>query len=394
MASLTTLDAILKNQYIGPVNEQVNSKIILLNRIDKDNESVSGKNFTIPLHYGRNEGVGARADGGTLPTAGSQSYKEAIVPMRYLYGRIKLTGPSIRAARTSEGAFIRAVESEMKGVTKDLKSGLNRQLYGDGSGALTVCGTTSNSTTVVVASTAKLRAGMPIDVLVTADGTTSTGAAGRTVSSITSSTQFVISGAAITTDNTFSVYIAGSRNLEVMGLGGIVNTTDPAPGALQNLAVATYTWWKASVNSNSGTNRAISETLMQTMLDTVEQAGEGETSAIYTTYGVRRAYQALLQASRIYQNTMKFDAGYTALEYNGRPMFADKDCPANTAFFTDESMLKFYELGEGFFWMEEDGAILSRVSGEDAYEAVLCRYCELGTQARNAHGKLADITEA
>jgi hypothetical protein len=96
--------------------------------------------------------------------------------MKYLYGRIKLTGPSIKAARTNEGAFIRAVESEMKGLTTDLKSSLNRQLYGDASGALTVCGTTSASTSVVVVSTAKLRVGMVIDVLVTADGTTSTGA--------------------------------------------------------------------------------------------------------------------------------------------------------------------------------------------------------------------------
>lgn len=391
--TLTTLDAILKNQYLGPVRDQINSKIALLQRIGTDEESVVGKNFTIPLHIGRNEGIGARADGGTLPTAGNQSYKETIVPMRYIYGRIKITGPTIKAAKSNEGAFIRAVESEMKGLTKDLKSDMNRMLYGDGTGALAVCGTTSNSTTVVVASTAKLRAGMAVDIIVTADGTTSTGAVGRTISSVASSTTFVISGAAITTDNTFSVYRTGSRNLEIMGLSGIVAATDPGSGALQGLAVATYPWWKANVLANSGTPRAISEALMQTAIDTTDTAGDGTTSAIFTSHGVRRAYQALLNADRIYQNTMEFKGGFKALDYNGLPLVADKDCQASKLYFLDEEHLKLYQLSD-WDWMQEDGAILSRVSGEDAYEAVMYKYCELGCSARNAHTLLSDITES
>lgn len=388
-ATLTALDAILKNQYLGPIRDQVNNSTVLLNRIAKDEDSVVGKNFTIPLHYGRNEGIGARGDGGTLPTAGNQSYKETIVPMKYLYGRIELTGPTIAAAKSNEGAFIRAVDSEMKGLSKDLKADFNRMLFGDGTGALTVCGTTSNSTTVVVTSTAKLRVGMPIDVVVTADGTTSTGATGRTVSSITSATQFVISGAAITTDNTFSVYRAGSRNLEVMGLGGIFSATS----TLQGLAVTDYPFWKANVLANNGTPRAISEVLMQTAMDTTSTNSDGEVSAIYTTFGVRRAYQALLQADRQYVNTMSYDGGFKALDYNGIPLFADKDCPTGKLFFADEDFLKIYRLSD-FNWMDQDGAILSRVSGKDAYEAVLYKYCELGCSARNAQTLLADITES
>lgn len=393
-ATLTTFDAVLKTQYPGSlIEEQMNDKVMLLQRLEKDYDSVVGKNFTIPLHYGRNEGTGARADGGTLPTAGNQQHKECIVPMRYLYHRIKITGPTIKAARSNEGAFVRAVDSEMRGAERDMRSSLNRQLYGDGSGILATCGVTANSTTVVVGSTAKLRVGMPIDVLVTADGTTSTGAAGRTVSSITSATQFVISGAAITTDATFSVYLAGSRNLENMGLSGIVAATDPAGGALQGLAVATYPWWKANALSNSGTNRAISEILIQTAIDTTEQMSSGNVTAIYTTYGARRAYQALLSANKSYVNPMELKGGYKALDYNGLPMIADKDCPANKLFLTDENKLKIYRLSDTE-WMDDDGAILSRVSGEDAYEAVLYLYQELGCHERNAMTLLSDITEA
>src|SRR5574344_860189 len=86
--TLTTLDAILKNQYIGPIRDQLNNSSVLYSRLEKNSDSVVGKNFTIPLHYGRNEGVGARGEGTALPTAGNQAYKECIVPMRYQYGRI------------------------------------------------------------------------------------------------------------------------------------------------------------------------------------------------------------------------------------------------------------------------------------------------------------------
>ena len=166
-STLTTFDAILKNQYLGPIREQLNNSSVLYSRLEKNEDSVVGKNFTIPLHYGRNEGVGARGEGGALPAAGNQSYKECIVPMRYQYGRIQLTGPTIKAARSNEGAFLRAVDSEMRGLEKDMKSSMNRQAFGDGTGLLAnVAATGSSSTTVVVDSTAKLRIGMPVDIII------------------------------------------------------------------------------------------------------------------------------------------------------------------------------------------------------------------------------------
>src|SRR5574343_104755 len=393
-STLSTFDAILKTQYLGPIREQLNSSSVLYSRLEKNEDSVVGKNFTIPLHYGRNEGVGARAEGGALPDAGSQTYKECIVPMKYQYGRIQITGPTIKAARSNEGAFLRAVDSEMRGLERDMKSSMNRQAFGDGTGSLTVCGTTSASTTVVVASTAKLRVGMPIDVLVTSTGATSTGAAGRTVLSITDATHFVISGAAITTDNTFSVYTAGSRGIEMMGLAGIVSDTS----TLQGLDVATYPWWKATVLANGGTKRPIADTLLQTAIDTLEANSSGMCTAMYTSFGVRRAYQALLTNTKQLVNKQNLQGGYEAISYLGGshgmiPIIAEKDATANSIFIVDEDELAIHRLAD-FDWMQEDGSILSRVSGVDAYEAVLYVYQEIGTSMRNAQVLLSDITEA
>ena len=395
-STLSTFDAILKTQYLGPIREQLNSSSVLYSRLEKNEDSVVGKNFTIPLHYGRNEGVGARAEGGTLPAAGNQAYKECIVPMRYQYGRIQITGPTIKAARSNEGAFLRAVDSEMRGLERDMKSSMNRQAFGDGTGLLaTVAASGSGTSTVVVDSTAKLRVGMPIDIIVKTTGAATAGLAGTTVASITDATTFTISGTlAGSPAGTYGVYIAGSRNNEMMGLSGIVSAT----ATLQSLDVANYPWWKATVLANGGTNRAISDTLLQTAIDTLESNSSGMCTAMYTSFGVRRAYQALLTATKQLVNTQKLQGGYEAINYLGGshgviPMIADKDAPANKIFIVDEDELAIYRLAD-FDWMQEDGSILSRVSGVDAYEAVLYVYQELGTSMRNAHVLLSDITEA
>ena len=395
-STLSTFDAILKTQYLGPIREQLNSSSVLYSRLEKNEDSVVGKNFTIPLHYGRNEGVGARAEGGTLPSAGNQAYKECIVPMRYQYGRIQITGPTIKAARSNEGAFLRAVDSEMRGLERDMKSSMNRQAFGDGTGLLaTVAASGSGTSTVVVDSTAKLRVGMPIDIIVKTTGAATAGLAGTTVASITDATTFTISGTlAGSPAGTYGVYIAGSRNNEMMGLSGIVSNT----ATLQSLDVANYPWWKATVLANGGTNRAISDTLLQTAIDTLESNSSGMCTAMYTSFGVRRAYQALLTATKQLVNTQKLQGGYEAINYLGGshgviPMIADKDAPANKIYIVDEDELAIYRLAD-FDWMQEDGSVLSRVSGVDAYEAVLYVYQELGTSMRNAHVLLSDITEA
>lgn len=397
-ATLTTLADIIKTQYAPVVGEMINHSTPILDRIGKDYDSVQGKDFTIPLHYGRNEGIGARGEGSALPTAGNQSYKASVLPMRYQYGRFQITGQTIKATRNNEGAYRKAVRSEMEGLANDMCDSLSRQLFGDGSGLLaTVAATGSSSSTVVVDSTAKLRVGMPIDIIVKTTGAATAGLAGTSVATITDGTTFTISGTlAGSPAATYGVYIAGSRDLEMMGLGGIVSATT----TVQGLDVATYPWWVATVQANGGTGRAISDTILQKALDTLTQNSNGKPSALYTTYGVRRAYQSILAAQKQFVNTMTLTGGFDTIAYNGLPIIPDKNAPSGKIFVVDESKLKFYRMSDnggednGLFWLEEDGNMLKYVTGYDAYEAILCLYSNLGTTMRNAFVRIDDITEA
>ena len=397
-ATLTTLADIIKTQYAPVVGEMINHSTPILDRIGKDYDSVQGKDFTIPLHYGRNEGIGARGEGSALPTAGNQSYKASVLPMRYQYGRFQITGQTIKATRNNEGAYRKAVRSEMEGLANDMCDSLSRQLFGDGSGLLaTLASSGSGTSTVVVDSTAKLRVGMPIDIIVKTTGAATAGLAGTSVATITDGTTFTISGTlAGSPAATYGVYIAGSRDLEMMGLGGIVSATT----TVQGLDVSSYPWWVATVQGNSGTARAISDTILQKALDTLTQNSNGKASAMYTTYGVRRAYQSILAAQKQFVNTMTLTGGFDTIAYNGLPIIPDKNAPSGKIFVVDESKLKFYRMSDnggednGLFWLEEDGNMLKYVTGYDAYEAILCLYSNLGTTMRNAFVRIEDITEA
>ena len=397
-ATLSTLADIIKTQYAPVVGEMINHSTPILDRIGKDYDSVQGKDFTIPLHYGRNEGIGARGEGSALPTAGNQSYKASVLPMRYQYGRFQITGQTIKATRNNEGAYRKAVRSEMEGLANDMCDSLSRQLFGDGSGLLaTLASSGSGTSTVVVDSTAKLRVGMPIDIIVKTTGAATAGLAGTSVATITDGTTFTISGTlAGSPAATYGVYIAGSRDLEMMGLGGIVSATT----TVQGLDVSSYPWWVATVQGNSGTARAISDTILQKALDTLTQNSNGKASALYTTYGVRRAYQSILAAQKQFVNTMTLTGGFDTIAYNGLPIIPDKNAPSGKIFVVDESKLKFYRMSDnggednGLFWLEEDGNMLKYVTGYDAYEAILCLYSNLGTTMRNAFVRIDDITEA
>lgn len=392
--NLSALSAVLKEDYLGPIREQVYLSHVLLNRLNKNEEDVGGNEAVVPLHTGGNSGIGARADGGTLPTAGGQQYATAKYTCAYNYGRIQFTGPTMKASRKDKYAFVKVADSEVQGMTKDLKDDLNRQLHGDGTGTLCLVNTDpSGGTTLTVdtPSTMYLKKGMYIDIVdpsSTTAGDARANAANLLISSKTSNTAVVLSATihADVADNDV-VCRKGSYLLEMMGLKGIVNTTGTIGGI--NRATAGNEYWKSNVYSNSGTLRKYTLDLMQEAWDGAEEEG-GEISLLLTTRAVRRRYLALVRADGRFVNTMKMDGGFDALEYNGKPFVVDRHCLPNRILFLDESTLQIYRMSD-LDWMEEDGSVLSRVSGTDAYEAVLYFYATMGCSAPNRNALLTDL---
>ena len=84
------------------------------------------------------------------------------------------------------------------------------------------------------------------------------------------------------------------------------------------------------------------------------------------------------------------DGGFEALDYNGKPLVVDRHMRPGGMYFLDESTLELYRMSD-FDWMDEDGSVLSRVAGVDAYEATLFKYSTLGCSACNNNTELADL---
>lgn len=384
---LTAASAVLKEDYLPPVREQLNNENPVIQKLVAKKQEATGKRFYVPLHYGRNNGVGYRAEGAALPTAGHQRYKESTGNVKYLYGSIEITGPTIKAMRNDKGAFIRAVESEMKGLTRDLKDQRARALFGDGTGRLATFdenGTAGN--TLNVDKVKYFQVGMKIDI-VTSGGVVSVG--GREITAIDRANNTItISGAGVTTAADDIAVLAGDYNEEAMGLGGIMSPTL----ALQGIDPSVDTWWKATRIDNGGTPRALSQQLMRQSIDLSELEG-GSISMITASYGVRAAYEALLQNNVRIVNVMELEGGHKTLEYDGRPIAVDRYHESNRMYFLDMEELDLYQLSD-FEWREDDkGAVLHPVPGYDKYQADMYCYETLVTYKRNAHTELADLTE-
>lgn len=407
----STASNILKTLYEGPVREQLNSSTVLLKYVRREDKNYVGKEAYVPLHVGRNVGVGNRAERWALPSAGVQKYDKATFSPVYLYGRINLSGPTVSAAKNNAGAFVRGLSSEMKGLTRDMKVLANRQLWHDGSGVVTRCKTTDSSTSVEVESTKFLKenVGAAIEVRKISDGTSV--ATGRTVSSVTDADTFVISGAAITTDNTHGIFLADARDAsawgtpgDMWGLEAVVSNANPGNGLTTKFGGidrSANLWWQSNVLDNSGTPRDLTLDLMQQAYDETEIEGDSVPGLILTNHAIKRVYANLLQSLRRYPpgGETVLDGGYRGLDFNGATLIADKDASLtltpqslNRIYFLTMSTFEF-EVLEDFGWMDRDGSVLHWVSGYDEYEAAMRAYLNLACTRCNANTVLDDLKE-
>ena len=399
-ATLTTVNAILKEIYEPKVREQLQNDAVALKRIERSSEGVvsevGGKYVTFPLHTRRNSGIGARNELEALPVAGQQGYAAARVSLRYLYGLVRLSGQTMELADKNYQAFASALDQEITGLGNDLKKDQNRQVYGDGSGAVATAGTATTSTNTFLATTAMwAQLGMQIDII---DGTTlgnpspTVKASNRQITAINTSTNTItFDGATVSTAVGDIIVRTGNVNREWAGFGAIIKSS----GTFQNVDPTVEPTWAAVVDSNGGTNRPLSEGLMILMADNIRANG-GKVTAMFSNLGVRRAYFNLLTQQRRFTNTTEFEGGFKGLAFTTDdgdiPFVVDIDAPKNRVYFVNEKEITLYREADWEF-MDRDGSKWQRVIGYDAYEATMYQYSQLGTHRRNTHGLLADITE-
>jgi hypothetical protein len=152
------------------------------------------------------------------------------------------------------------------------------------------------------------------------------------------------------------------------------------------------------VDSNGGSLRSVSENSFAKAQQRVKINGGSTIDLWVCSDGVHRAYANLLTGLKRFPQTVDLKGGYQGLTASAggaaqAPVTYDRDAPDNSAFGLSTNNLIEFQMSD-WEWMDEDGAVLQRVIGQDAYEATLFKYAELATDKRNAHALVTDLTEA
>jgi len=406
--NLTTASNVLKVFYLPPLRRLLNNSTILWNRLERHEKfNVEGKNFTVPLHVSRHTQAGAgRAEEGTLPSKDSQGYNAAVVPAKYIYTSIQISGQVIRATRSDAGAFIRAVRSEVTGAVRDTKKSANRQAHGDGRDALAYY-VSGSGTSVNVddnqgnAYTYLQPKTTTVDLIDASDNSTV----------LNNSTTILVGAESATTyAATLGDSISGSKadgdywvledtlGNQMTGLAAIVDNENPPllSGGLHGIAVSGNPWWQAQVvGDDTTTYQDLRFPLLQRVCSRIAMNSsfdKEDIKFILANHFMVDKYYELCANERRAVNVMQLDGGYEGVEFSGIPIVADVEAWNNRLYFIVPEALRICRMSD-FDWMDDDGAVLSRVSNTDAYEATMFHYGDIATVARNALGLLQGINQ-
>lgn len=418
MADTATFSGAMKTRFLGPIRDNFHKGKVLLfgdseaNPEDfkgilasSENIDFVGNEFRIPWKQKRNQAVGFRSENETLPAPGVSKYTYLTEPLRYAYGLFNITGQLMKASETNEGAFKSAFKQEMEDTVLSLKLDFNRAAFNDGSGKFTEIRSAEalGQTVIDVNSTINFRGGEVVDfvdaaavVISPAHEVTAVDRANRTitvtpatVAALTTS-HFIVRASS---DSTIAVP-NNSQNKEIQGLTSLVSDT----GTLHGINPATNPLWKSYVRGSIG---AISDAAIRDAIDGVgfesgiDLAGSSEIDfALVSTRGVRRRYADTLLSVKRFTNaeSVKLHGGFKALDFDGHPFFVDDQNPLGVLHGLSLKDFFWAQMSD-WEWMEEDGNVLKHVSRKDRYEAVLFKYCQLGTTARNRHFRLTGVTD-
>lgn len=383
MVTINSAENALKSVYLGVVANQLNiSANPLLTKIKRSNKDVWGKEIRKLAPYGINGGIGAGSETGSLPTAAGNNYAQFVAELKNLYGKIELSDKAIRSSANNIGAFVNLLADEMEGLVKASSFNLGRMLYGDGSGLLA----TISSYASGVATCDKVKnliEGMVIDIY-DDDSIVEGGIRITYVDRVNKKFHFVATSASasITTGN--KVYVQGSKGYEITGLGKIFSDSE----TLYGLSRANYKWLAPYTSS---TQTEISDILIQSAIDYLDENVDSKINFIACSSAVRRAYQEYLGAYRRNIDVMDLEGGFKAISHNGIPVVTDRFVDDDTLYLLNTDDFTLHELCD-WNWLEgEDGKIIKQNPGFPTYSATLVKYAELICDKPAGQAKISGI---
>ena len=405
-ATRTTLSDILKDFYLGPIQDQLNEEVLALDLMEKATVDWSGKQVIIPVHVARNSGVGFKAESAALPTAGEQDFERLVVEASFLYGRFQISGPAIASAKTGgKNSFIGYVDAEMTKLVSDVRNQANQTVFSGGD----VVGFLNEKKDVAAAGGILNLRVIRADTYATVDTIRVQAPAASGVGSVAAghvmldalNTEAVPNGTACVVvmqdDAAATAPITALAdeptgifgNLGFNTLFGVDRTDATGAAALQSVLQCL----DDAGNDNRGD---VSLGALQRLLDSISIASDGEPNLFLVHPSFRQEYAQILMGTsagnltKEVSNVGKADGGFSSLSYNNIAMRVSRHAPKGAVIALSTATWKLCELESGGF-ADLDGAILSRVANTDAFEGFYRWYYETVCTRPGANGVLAGL---
>ncbi len=371
MITIENADQALKDYYLDAVSAQLNDGVSpFFAAIEKSCNNVYGKDVKLAVVRGTSGNIVAGAEDGNLPNPYTNRYLTITAPLKNLYGTIEVSDKALRASRESTGAFVNLVNAEMEGLIASGKQNFQRMLFGDGTGKLCkiTADVTGDARSYKVDVAKEYYVGMVVDVVPTSG--TQYDCTNLVITAVDVAASKITFSKAVTDSITGgTVYVCGSKDSEITGLGAIFDAA-----TLYGYSKASEPYFAPYKKDAGG---QLTEDMLTDVIDHMEESFNSKINMIVCSYKTRKKIAALIADGRRVVNTTDARTGVGVVAVNDIPVYADKYCPEDRILFLNTEDFCLNQLCDWEWLEDESGKILKQVSGKAAYGATLVKYAEL-----------------
>lgn len=175
-------------------------------------------------------------------------------------------------------------------------------------------------------------------------------------------------------------YNAGTDAKAIVGIRAIVD----AGSSIGGISQSNYSWWAAQEDTST---TVVGMSALESLFLLCSEDSE-QPSVAYTTKALYGKYYALLTPNQRFVDEESAKGGFTSLMFNGIPVLAASNCPANHWFFINEEYLHMFVHPQENMRMDD----FERPRNQNVKSAQIFWAGALGSSNNRYHGKFDSLT--
>lgn len=373
--------------------------------------------FIAPVYTTRHGGVSALADdGNNITQAGGRDTSRGTVSVKRLYGALDISKLAMDASRTDALAVENALVAQTNTLAQDYSRGVNRQMYNDGVGVVSMVRATGGSVGTGTIAVEAISASMdhaPLDVYGTVNGDISpvkylakdqvigvgsAAAAKGTITGITGTS--IVSGAptALATNANDAIFVLdgsgeGYGSAEITGIRAALSSTT-GTNTYAGLARNTTAW----TPTFGSTSEALTMSRLEDgYLAAREYAGAKDKFVILVNKTLYKRYGDLLTAMRRTVNSADLLGGWKGLEFaaggGNVGVYLDYDVPDGEVLILNLDTWTLCQVSDVDWLPDAKGEAMHRKSNTILYQSVMIWFMNILCLCPAANAKYTRKTD-